>query len=198
MPGLGLVAEEALDMLRRVLGEERRAGFFASNAEICLYMAPTCARSASSSTGAETAPGMWSSANSEGERTSMMASKFANFTLKFYAYECTRTDPADRVQPRRRLRLQDRARDSFRDARHGKLRGLPSCWWARRPPTTRRSIAERKQALVATTDFFTPVVDDPYDFGRIAATNAISDVYAMGARPIMALALVGMPLEKLP
>jgi selenide,water dikinase len=54
------------------------------------------------------------------------------------------------------------------------------------------------QALVATTDFFTPVVDDPYDFGRIAATNAISDIYAMGAKPIMALALVGMPLEKLP
>src|SRR5688572_6246177 len=54
------------------------------------------------------------------------------------------------------------------------------------------------QALVATTDFFSPVVDDPYDFGRIAATNAISDVYAMGGRPIMALALVGMPLEKLP
>jgi selenide,water dikinase len=54
------------------------------------------------------------------------------------------------------------------------------------------------QALIATTDFFTPVVDDPYDFGRIAATNAISDVYAMGGRPIMALALVGMPLEKLP
>jgi selenide,water dikinase len=54
------------------------------------------------------------------------------------------------------------------------------------------------QALVATTDFFTPIVDDPYDFGRIAATNAISDVYAMGARPIFALAVVGMPLEKLP
>ena len=54
------------------------------------------------------------------------------------------------------------------------------------------------QALVATTDFFTPIVDEPYDFGRIAATNAISDVYAMGARPIMALAIVGMPLEKLP
>src|SRR5438046_6988910 len=54
------------------------------------------------------------------------------------------------------------------------------------------------QALVATTDFFTPIVDDPYDFGRIAATNAISDVYAMGARPIFALAIVGMPLEKLP
>jgi len=54
------------------------------------------------------------------------------------------------------------------------------------------------QALVATTDFFTPIVDGPYDFGRIAATNAISDIYAMGARPIMALAIVGMPLEKLP
>src|SRR6266849_6892375 len=51
-----------------------------------------------------------------------------------------------------------------------------------------------EQALVATTDFFSPVVDDPYDFGRIAATNAISDVYAMGAKPIMALALVGMPI----
>jgi selenide,water dikinase len=54
------------------------------------------------------------------------------------------------------------------------------------------------QALVATTDFFTPIVDDPHDFGRIAATNAISDVYAMGGKPIMALAIVGMPLEKLP
>jgi len=55
-----------------------------------------------------------------------------------------------------------------------------------------------QQALVATTDFFTPIVDDPYDFGRIAATNAISDVYAMGGKPILALALVGMPLDKLP
>jgi selenide,water dikinase len=55
-----------------------------------------------------------------------------------------------------------------------------------------------RQALVATTDFFTPVVDDPTDFGRIAATNALSDVYAMGGRPILALALVGMPLGKLP
>ena len=52
-------------------------------------------------------------------------------------------------------------------------------------------------ALVATTDFFMPIVDDPYDFGRIAATNAISDVYAMGGRPIMALALVGMPIHVL-
>src|SRR3979490_2502283 len=47
------------------------------------------------------------------------------------------------------------------------------------------------QALVATTDFFTPIVDDPYDFGRIATTNALSDVYAMGGRPVLALALVG-------
>ncbi len=53
------------------------------------------------------------------------------------------------------------------------------------------------QALVATTDFFMPIVDDPRDFGRIAATNAISDVYAMGGRPIMALALVGMPVKVL-
>jgi selenide,water dikinase len=52
-------------------------------------------------------------------------------------------------------------------------------------------------ALVATTDFFMPVVDDPYEFGRIAATNALSDVYAMGGRPIMALAILGMPLGKI-
>jgi selenide,water dikinase len=55
-----------------------------------------------------------------------------------------------------------------------------------------------EQALIATTDFFMPIVDDPFDFGRIAATNAISDVYAMGGRPIMALALLGMPINKLP
>src|SRR5688572_6460014 len=54
-----------------------------------------------------------------------------------------------------------------------------------------------QQALIATTDFFMPIVDDPYDFGRIAATNAISDVYAMGGKPIMALALVGMPINVL-
>ena len=54
-----------------------------------------------------------------------------------------------------------------------------------------------EQALIATTDFFMPIVDDPHDFGRIAATNAISDVYAMGGRPILALALVGMPINVL-
>ncbi len=54
------------------------------------------------------------------------------------------------------------------------------------------------QAIIATTDFFTPIVDDPRDFGRIAATNALSDVYAMGGRPIFALALVGMPVGSMP
>jgi selenide,water dikinase len=52
--------------------------------------------------------------------------------------------------------------------------------------------------VIATTDFFMPMVDDPYDFGRIAATNAISDVYAMGGKPIMALAILGMPVDKMP
>ena len=54
------------------------------------------------------------------------------------------------------------------------------------------------QAIVATTDFFMPIVDDPHDFGAIAATNAISDVYAMGGHPLFALALVGMPVNQLP
>ncbi|MFI4936216.1 MAG: selenide, water dikinase SelD [Caulobacterales bacterium] len=55
-----------------------------------------------------------------------------------------------------------------------------------------------RQALVATTDFFMPVVDDPFDFGRIAAANALSDIYAMGGSPILALAIVGMPVDRLP
>src|SRR5512143_806618 len=54
------------------------------------------------------------------------------------------------------------------------------------------------QAIVATTDFFMPIVDDPFDFGAIAATNAISDVYAMGGSPLFALALVAMPIDQLP
>lgn len=54
------------------------------------------------------------------------------------------------------------------------------------------------EALIATTDFFTPIVDDAYDFGRIAAANAISDVYAMGGKPILALAILGWPIGKLP
>ncbi|WP_130617210.1 selenide, water dikinase SelD [Dyella amyloliquefaciens] len=56
---------------------------------------------------------------------------------------------------------------------------------------------DERTCVIATTDFFMPVVDDPYDFGRIAATNALSDVYAMGGKPIMALAILGMPLDKL-
>jgi selenide,water dikinase len=55
-----------------------------------------------------------------------------------------------------------------------------------------------RHCIIATTDFFMPVVDDPRDFGRIAAANALSDVYAMGGRPIMALAILGMPLDRLP
>ncbi|MDQ4008764.1 MAG: selenide, water dikinase SelD, partial [Actinomycetota bacterium] len=54
------------------------------------------------------------------------------------------------------------------------------------------------RAVVATTDFFTPVVDDPYDWGRIAAANALSDVYAMGGEPLVALNLLGWPRERLP
>lgn len=56
---------------------------------------------------------------------------------------------------------------------------------------------DENTCVIATTDFFMPVVDDPYDFGRIAAANALSDVYAMGGKPIMALAILGMPLNKL-
>ncbi|MDH5749005.1 MAG: selenide, water dikinase SelD [Rhodospirillales bacterium] len=55
-----------------------------------------------------------------------------------------------------------------------------------------------RQAIVATTDFFMPIVDDAFDFGRIAATNALSDVYAVGGRPVLALAIVGMPVDRLP
>jgi selenide,water dikinase len=54
-----------------------------------------------------------------------------------------------------------------------------------------------KQAVIATTDFFMPIVDDPFDFGRIAATNALSDVYAMGGTPILALAILGVPINVL-
>lgn len=56
---------------------------------------------------------------------------------------------------------------------------------------------DNNTCVIATTDFFMPVVDDPHDFGRIAATNAISDIYAMGGKPILALAILGMPINKL-
>ena len=54
------------------------------------------------------------------------------------------------------------------------------------------------QAIISTTDFFMPIVDDPFDFGQIASVNAISDIYAMGGTPLMAIAILGWPLEKLP
>jgi selenide,water dikinase len=57
---------------------------------------------------------------------------------------------------------------------------------------------DQENALIATTDFFMPIVDDAFDFGRIAAANAISDVYAMGGKPILAIAILGWPIEKLP
>jgi selenide,water dikinase len=57
---------------------------------------------------------------------------------------------------------------------------------------------DENTCIIATTDFFMPMVDDPFDFGRVAATNAISDVYAMGGKPIMALAILGMPIDKMP
>src|ERR1019366_5228107 len=56
----------------------------------------------------------------------------------------------------------------------------------------------REEAIISTTDFFMPIVDDAFDFGRIAAANAISDVYAMGGRPITAIAILGWPLDQLP
>jgi selenide,water dikinase len=55
-----------------------------------------------------------------------------------------------------------------------------------------------EHCILSTTDFFTPIVDDPYDFGQIAAANALSDIFAMGGRPVMALAILGMPVGKLP
>ena len=54
-----------------------------------------------------------------------------------------------------------------------------------------------QRAIISTTDFFTPIVDDPYDFGRIAANNAISDIYAMGGKPLMAISILGWPVDKL-
>ena len=55
-----------------------------------------------------------------------------------------------------------------------------------------------ERVIISTTDFFMPIVDDPKDFGAIAATNAISDIYAMGAEPIMAIAILGWPIDKIP
>ncbi|MGR9898460.1 selenide, water dikinase SelD, partial [Escherichia coli] len=59
-------------------------------------------------------------------------------------------------------------------------------------------LLNEEKAIISTTDFFTPIVDDPFVFGQIAAANAISDVYAMGGSPIMALAILGWPVDKIP
>lgn len=66
------------------------------------------------------------------------------------------------------------------------------------PPCARRYKLNDRQAMVVTTDFFMPIVDNPRHFGRIAAANAISDVYAMGGKPCLALSVLGMPINKLP
>ena len=105
------------------------------------------------------------------------------------------------VLPRRRLRLQDRAGRAAADHRQGAARRC-----CRKQLLVGIETADdaavyqinEHQAIVATTDFFMPIVDDPFDFGAIAATNAISDVYAMGGTPLFALALVGMPINQLP
>ena len=94
--------------------------------------------------------------------------------------------------------MQDRPGRAARGARGPSAAGwTPICSWARRPTTTRACIASPTTlALVQTVDFFTPIVDDPRDFGRIAAANALSDVYAMGGRPLTALNLVAFSLER--
>ena len=81
----------------------------------------------------------------------------------------------------------------------GRATARPSCSSAWTTATTPAVVRlERHTAVVSTADFFTPVVDDAYDFGRIAAANALSDIYATGGRPIMALNLVGWPRDVLP
>ena len=108
---------------------------------------------------------------------------------------------ASRVQPRRRLRLQDRARAAAADPRQGRpVACCPKALLVGIETSDDAAVYQlnERQAIVATTDFFMPIVDDPHDFGAIAATNAISDVYAMGGTPLFALALVGMPIDKLP
>ena len=107
------------------------------------------------------------------------------------------TGPPDPVQPRRRLRLQDRARRAARHARAARVGVLPKQLLVGTETSDDAAVYQLNdtQAIVATTDFFMPIVDDPFDFGRIAATNAISDVYAMGGTPLFALALVGMPIN---
>ena len=100
----------------------------------------------------------------------------------------------------RRLRLQDRAGRAVRAAEARDAAGAVPDLLVGTETSDDAAVyrLNDEQAIVATTDFFMPIVDDPFDFGRIAATNALSDVYAMGGKPILALALVGMPINVLP
>ena len=111
---------------------------------------------------------------------------------------CRRT-ASDEPFARRGLRLQDRPGRPPGAARAScPRRATRRCWSARRPRDDAGVYRVTDElALVQTVDFFTPIVDDPYDFGRIAAANALSDVYAMGARPVTALNLVAFSLEQL-
>jgi hypothetical protein len=106
---------------------------------------------------------------------------------------------ADELFARWRLRLQDRAGRSLEILRSSVGGFVPPELIVGIETADDAAVYRLNdtQALIATTDFFMPIVDDPFDFGRIAATNAISDVYAMGGRPIMALALVAMPIDRL-
>ena len=112
--------------------------------------------------------------------------------------------PADAVRPRRRLRLQDPARASWRPSSPACVgRGAAGARRTARRARRRRRRRRRRgcdgdRAVVATADFFTPVVDDAYDWGRIAAANALSDVYAMGGTPVVAVNLLGWPRDVLP
>ena len=82
--------------------------------------------------------------------------------------------------------------------RNSILRPIPICWWAIVAKTMPQlSIWVDGNVILSTTDFFMPIVDDPFDFGRIAATNAISDIYAMGGKPLMAVAILGWPVKLL-
>ena len=88
----------------------------------------------------------------------------------------------------RQLLLDQPSTQPYRDLLVGTETGDDAAVWQ----------LDDKTCIIATTDFFMPMVDDPFDFGRIAATNAISDIYAMGGKPVMALAILGMPIDKVP